>query len=95
MRRAGRRDKTHATIRDGLREIGWHVIDTGDVGGGFPDLVVIAPGTTVFVECKSRKGALRESQGDLRMECFYRNAPYVVARTLDDAIYGVTEAVAG
>lgn len=39
-RRSGRRDTTHAAVRDGLRELGWSVWDTGGVGDGFPDLVV-------------------------------------------------------
>lgn len=39
-RRAGHRDTTHAEVRDGLRGLGWSVWDTGDIGGGFPDLVV-------------------------------------------------------
>lgn len=39
-RRAGKRDTTHAEVREGLRSLGWSVLDLGDAGGGFPDLVV-------------------------------------------------------
>lgn len=36
----GQRDANHAHIRDRLRELHCSVADTGDVGDGFPDLVV-------------------------------------------------------
>ena len=40
MPRRGRRDTTHARVRDELRALGYSVADLGDAGGGFPDLVV-------------------------------------------------------
>lgn len=39
-RRAGRRDTTHAEVRDGLRALGWSVVDLGGAGDGVPDLLV-------------------------------------------------------
>lgn len=39
-RRAAKVDASHAEVRDGLRALGWSVLDTSAVGGGFPDLVV-------------------------------------------------------
>jgi hypothetical protein len=40
IRRAKRVDLNHAEIRDNLRNNGYTVFDTHDMGGGFPDLVV-------------------------------------------------------
>lgn len=53
--RFGRRDVTHAEIRDELRALGATVVDTGDVGHDFPDLVVGMCGATFLVEAKSPK----------------------------------------
>lgn len=40
-RHAARTDTTHAAVRDGLRALGWSVVDTSAAGvTGFPDLVV-------------------------------------------------------
>ncbi len=40
MRHARRTDANHAEIRDGLRALGYDVLDLSDVGGGIPDLCV-------------------------------------------------------
>jgi hypothetical protein len=40
--RHGRRDANHGEIRDSLRKAGYRVWDMGDVGGGFPDLLVLS-----------------------------------------------------
>lgn len=41
MRRGAKVDTTHTAVRDGLRALGWSVVDTSAVGvAGFPDLVV-------------------------------------------------------
>jgi len=54
MRRAARVDANHASIRDGLRDVGYDVCDLSDVGGGIPDLCVRDPagGVPTFFEVK-------------------------------------------
>ena len=52
MRRAAGRDANHAEIRDGLRALGWTVLDLGTVGGGCPDVLVGAEGVNVLLEIK-------------------------------------------
>jgi hypothetical protein len=52
-RHARKTDANHATIRDGLRNAGFHVIDLSGAGGGVPDLMVeILPGLSYFLEIK-------------------------------------------
>lgn len=65
MPRHGRRDLTHAETRDGWRALAGkeNVRDTGDVGGGFGDLVLGYRGTTFILEVKAGpKAKLRPGQ---------------------------------
>jgi len=57
VRYAKRTDANHAEIRDGLRAMGFDVLDLSDVGGGVPDLCVRAQdhGLPVFLEVKDGK----------------------------------------
>ncbi len=53
MRRAGKRDRNHAEVRQALRDVGCSVLDLGNVGEGVPDLLVATPrGRTLLVEIK-------------------------------------------
>lgn len=63
MRRAARTDSTHATIRDRLRQAGFSVMDTSQLGRYFPDLVAGKHGITVLIEAKSPK-KVRKTKGD-------------------------------
>ena len=56
MRRAARTDKTHASIRDELREAGFSVADTSALGKSFPDLVAGKHGINILIECKTPRG---------------------------------------
>lgn len=49
---AHRRDDNHKAIVEALRAAGWHVEDTSQVGGGFPDLVAMKHGLVEFLEVK-------------------------------------------
>ena len=60
--RFGRRDSTHAEIRDELRALGADVIDLGDVGDNVTDLLVGLCGRDFQVEAKGPKGKLSEGQ---------------------------------
>ena len=54
MRWAAKVDATHVAIRDGLRELGYFVIDTSDVGKDFPDLLAVSKaGVIVLLEVKT------------------------------------------
>lgn len=95
-RKAGRRDANHAAIRDGLRALGHFVDDLAGVGGGVPDLLVWPRGyqtimgweepRPLYIEVKSRKGRLLESQRSWRSAAEARGITVAVARTLDEAI---------
>ena len=51
---AKRVDNTHAEVRDGLRELGYYVIDMSKVGDDFPDLLVVSKsGVIVLLEVKT------------------------------------------
>jgi hypothetical protein len=52
MRRAARRDGNHAVIVERFRALGCSVIETDQVGDGFPDTVVGCLGVNHLVEIK-------------------------------------------
>ncbi len=79
----GRRDSTHAEIRDELRALGASVRDTGDVGQSFPDLVVGLCGATFLVEAKAAKGKLSDGQSEFART--WRGSPVVVLRSRVEA----------
>ncbi len=69
--RHGRRDNTHAETRDGLRDVYGEkaVLDTADLGDGFPDLVLGARGVTMFLEVKrDKKQGLRPKQLEAKLD---------------------------
>ena len=83
MRRAAKKDLTHDSIADGLREDGWSVMELHQAGGGIPDLAIGKPGIAVFVECKS--GAEKKLTKDqIRVKNNW-TGPYIVAISLEDA----------
>jgi hypothetical protein len=90
-RYARKRDETHATIRDGLRALGWWVADTADCPG-FVDLVVWCC-RFHLLEVKREKGprgggggALTEAQEKLIRSC---PGEIHVVRTLDEALEAI------
>lgn len=100
MRRGAKVDTTHASVRDGLRALGWSVEDLSHVGGGMPDLLVsIGPGLPFAPPAKTRGtlcGAgwccfveVKSPGGALtpdQQEFAWRNrAPIVVAETAEAA----------
>jgi Holliday junction resolvase len=101
LRRAARTDKTHATIRDELREAGFSVVDASQVGRDFPDLVIGKHGITALVECKSSKkvrmhagDGLSEGQRKFRSE--WKGSSVIVSETTQgvlDAFHLITKRV--
>ena len=85
MRYAARRDTTHATVRDGLRQAGYSVFDAGGVGGDFPDLVVGAyQRFTFLVEVKSPGGKV--SPGQSRFAREWKGGPVLTVYSLEQAL---------
>ncbi len=88
--RHGRRDNTHAEVRDGLRDVFGKqaVLDTADLGDGFPDLVLGARGVTMFLEVKrDKKQPLRPKQ--LEAKFGWRGGPWLVVVSFEDAMMQV------
>lgn len=51
---------------------------------GAPDLVLVTPDQTIFLECKSDRGHLSDHQRLLQIKCNTLNQPYYVIRDLED-----------
>jgi hypothetical protein len=88
--RHGRRDNTHAEVRDRLRDVyGMKaVLDTADLGDGFPDLVLGCRGVTMFLEVKrDQKQDLRPKQ--LEAKLAWRGGPWLVVVSFADAMVQV------
>ena len=81
---AGRRDLTHAPIRDGLRERGWTVLDIGDAGNNAPDLIAGKGGFTYLVECKAP--GKDEKPGQAKARQLWRGGVWIVAHSVDDVL---------
>lgn len=81
--RHGRRDSTHAEIRDELRALGASVVDLGDVGRNIPDLLVGFCDRDYKVEAKSAKG--EQSDGQSEFARTWRGSPVVVLRSREQA----------
>ena len=79
----GRRDSTHAEVRQELRDLGASVADTGDAGRDFPDLVVGLAGATFLVEVKAPRGKLSDGQSAFARS--WKGAPVVVLRSRTEA----------
>lgn len=82
---AGKRtDANHAEIRTSLRNLGYQVIDTHEVGRGFPDLLVVSRNRTiVLLEVKAGAGKLNELERSFH-DSF--EGPCRVVRSVDEAV---------
>jgi hypothetical protein len=76
--RHGRRDTTHAEVRDGWRAIVGHasVRDTADLGGDFGDLVLGYGGLTFVLEVK-RDVRAKLSHGQAAVMSTWRGGPWL------------------
>ena len=79
-------DANQAEIVKGLRQLGYSVLDTSAVGGGFPDLVVGKNEQTFLLEIKTAKGKLNPLQ-----EKWHANwrGQVAVVRTIEQAIAAI------
>lgn len=80
----GRRDSTHAEVRDELRALGASVEDDGDAGGSHMDFRVGVLGVMTFqVEAKSPKGGFTDAQEKLIER--WRGNPVIVLHSREEA----------
>jgi hypothetical protein len=98
-RYAAKTDANHAEIRDGLRELGFSVIDTFRLGDGTPDMVVIGlriaklandnyQGDNVMSwwEIKDKGGDFTEKEQGF-FDKYGHHSSIRVARTIEDILY--------
>jgi hypothetical protein len=79
-----RRDNNHAAIREGLRQCGFFVSDTAEIGNGFPDLLAVSKsGVAVLLEVKVPGEHLTEME-----KVFHVNypGPIAIVRSPEEAI---------
>jgi Holliday junction resolvase len=62
MRKRGKVDQNQAEIVDALRKAGAEVYITSNMGGGFPDLLVMYRSTLLLIECKSKGGRMTSDE---------------------------------
>jgi hypothetical protein len=80
-----RTDANHAEIRDGLRDLGYTVIDTSKFGRGFPDLLVVSrTNQIILLEVKSPGGKL--SAAEKKFHELTRRAAVHVVYSIEEAI---------
>lgn len=88
MRRAAKKDLNHNEIAQALRDVGYLVAETHQIGSGFPDLICAGINrrtgirSTWLIEVKDGKGVLTDDEA-----AFHRQwAEYVwIIRTVDEA----------
>jgi hypothetical protein len=81
---ARRKDENQTAIEDALRAIGCQVIDTHNLGGGYPDLHVVTPaGDVCMVEVKMPGEGLTRSETVFHAN--YRGW-LIIARSGPDAV---------
>lgn len=84
-------DSNHAEIRDGLRAMGYEVLDLSHVGGGIPDLAVKVRGKlgmVHFLEIKDGSKPLSRQALTKEQEVWHNFAHAITSkvRTLDEAV---------
>lgn len=92
MPRAARTDKAHAAIRDALRDMGWLVADTSNLGG-FVDLVAVSPNCQRYglIEVKTRlskRGRVQRTKA--QDELLAKGWPITTLCTVSEAIQWAT-----
>lgn len=88
MRRAAKKDVNHNTIAAALRDVGYLVWETHQLGGGYPDLNVAGIDRATgqqrvwLVEVKDRGGTLTADEAAFHLQ--WRGFVHIV-RSVDDA----------
>lgn len=89
-----RTDLNQQSIVNALRQIGAHVVDTSEVGHGFPDLVVGWRGQTYLIECKNgdRAPSARKLTSDQQIFLLnWAGGPLFVVDSPSQAIAMITQ----
>lgn len=94
MPRGNRVDNNHAEIRDGLRELGFMVLDFSQVGYGIPDLLVggfsnrLLKDAGLFTEIK-RPGEYTLTPAEQLVHDFMEdfNIPHAVVHSIEDVLW--------
>jgi len=79
-------DANQKAIVEALEAVGARIYDLSACGAGIPDIAVLKPNKrdVLFMEIKTAKGALRDSQIEA-----HEGWPVVVVRTIDEALAAV------
>ena len=83
-RRAAKIDTNQPLIVEALRKAGYHVVDTHELGDGFPDILAVTKsGVNVLIEIKSPGGKLTAKE-----HTFHRTFPGAlgIAFSVDEAL---------
>ena len=94
-RYARRVDANHAAIREGLRQLGWDVLDLSGAGDGIPDLCVyVAAGIPHFLEIKDGAKPLSAQTLTPAQEKWHRYCWQVTSkvRSMDEAVAALEHA---
>ena len=87
LRRDCRRDANAVELIGYLRDLGWQVWDTAQVGpnfiAGFPDALGILCSCAVALEIKAPGGQLSQAEREFRA---LWQGPYEVIASMDDAV---------
>jgi Holliday junction resolvase len=91
MRRRARVDANHGDVREALRKVGWTVVDMSGVGDGFPDLLAIKHGRTLYVEVKDGakvKSKQKLTADEVRVHALLTNAgaQVVIVTSIQEAV---------
>lgn len=87
-RYASNTDLNQREIVKALRDAHYQVVLMHTVGGGFPDLIACRAGVAHFIELKSARGRLNDTQK--RFHAAWRGPTIHVVRSVDEAIEAVT-----
>ncbi len=93
LRHAKRVDGNHAAIRDGIRAMGYEVLDLSAAGEGVPDLAVkVGAGLVQFLEVKDGSKPLSAQKLTEAQERWHNFAWRITSkpRTLEEALESIT-----
>lgn len=79
-----RTDANQLNIVNGLKKLGYSVIDLKRVGGGAPDIIVAKREEVYFFEIKTEKGKLNEKQ--IAFRAFWNGPNIETIRSIDEAL---------
>lgn len=88
---AKRVDRNHWEIFTTLKRLGWTVISTADLGGGFPDLVAARAGVIKLIEVKdglkpASARMLTPAERDYHAQMLAAGCPVVILTSIEDAV---------